>query len=160
MHDLVVRLSDVLRSKEMKLVSVESCTGGMLAAQITDLAGSSKIFERGYITYSNEAKEETVQVPSNILRHYGAVSRQCAEAMALGALDVCGSAFISVSITGIAGPGGATDEKPVGLVYITVAIRGKEPVSAENHFSGSRDDVRKAATQKALEMLIDAAGAV
>ncbi len=160
MNDLVASLSNLLRGKDMKLVTVESCTGGMLAMEITRHAGSSSVLDRGYVTYSNESKEDTVMVSSNILRHYGAVSNQCAEAMALGALDVCGGAFVSVSITGIAGPTGGTNDKPVGLVYISVCIRGKEPLTIENTFSGSRDEVRQAACHKALTMLVEVVSSV
>ncbi len=159
MNELVAKLSEVLKAKDMSLVSAESCTGGMIGVAITDVPGSSSVFDRGFITYSNDAKEEVLGVSSNILLHYGAVSSQCADAMVLGALKNS-SADIAVSVTGIAGPSGGDESKPVGLVYIGVCVRGKEPVVIENRFRGSRDDIRIASCEKALSLLLDTAIAV
>ncbi|MGH1403243.1 MAG: CinA family protein [Alphaproteobacteria bacterium] len=159
MIDLVTKLSELLQEKDMKLVSAESCTGGMISVAITDVAGSSSVLDRGFVTYSNNSKEEMLGVSSNILLHYGAVSSQCADAMVLGALNNS-PADIAVSVTGIAGPGGAREGKPVGLVYIGICVRGKEPVITENHFSGDRNVIRKSACEKALSLLIEAALAV
>lgn len=152
---IVQQLSTYLREKDLRLTTAESCTGGMIAAAITDLSGSSDIFDRGFITYSNQAKQDMLGVSANILNHYGAVSAQCADAMVMGAL-AHSAADIAVSVTGIAGPNGGTAEKPVGLVYIGVCIRGKEPTIEEYFLSGSRDEVRKATVEKALGLLLEA----
>ena len=159
MRDLVEELSNLLVEKKLKLATAESCTGGMISAAITQRAGSSNVFDRGFVTYTNVSKESMLGVSKNILLHYGAVSEQCADAMALGALKNS-KADISVSVTGIAGPGGGSDEKPIGLVYIATCVRGKEPMVTENNFAGSRDDIREAACKKALSLLIEAVGAV
>lgn len=153
---LIEKLSHELRTKELVLATAESCTGGMIAASITGLAGSSDIFDRGFVTYSNQAKQEMLGVSINILNMYGAVSAQCADAMVIGALENSNS-DIAVSVTGIAGPSGASEEKPVGLVYIGVCVRGKEPVIEECFFKGERDHVRQASVEKALELLLEAA---
>ncbi len=153
----VQELSRILKEKDLVLVTAESCTGGMIASAVTDLAGSSAIFDRGFVTYSNNAKIDLLDVSANILNHYGAVSAPCADAMALGALKNCANADISVSVTGIAGPGGATETKPVGLVYIGVCVRGKEPMVEECRFHGSRDEIRSLACDKAIALLVEAA---
>lgn len=126
----------------------------MIAASITDLAGASAVFDRGFVTYSNEAKEDMLGVASNIIDMYGAVSASCADAMVIGALNNS-KADIAVSVTGIAGPDGGADGKPVGLVYIGVCIRGREPEIMEYHFDGGRNEVRQATCDKALALLID-----
>ncbi len=159
MDNLVNELSSALLEKGMLLATAESCTGGMISSAITSCAGSSAIFERGFVTYSDNAKRELLGVSENILRHYGAVSAGCAVAMALGALDKS-NADISVSVTGIAGPDGGTDEKSVGLVYIAIAILGKEPEEYEFNFSGDRKEVRRQACETALKLLIDAVSSV
>lgn len=153
---LIEHLSNELRTKELKLATAESCTGGMIASAITDLAGSSDIFDRGFVTYSNQAKQDMLGVSIHILNNYGAVSAQCADAMVLGALEHSPDAYIAVSVTGIAGPSGGTTDKPVGLVYIGVCVRGKEPVIEECFFKGSRDEVRKQTVEKALSLLLEA----
>ncbi len=161
MDNLVKELNSILLEKEVMLATAESCTGGMVPVAITSISGSSKVFDRGFVTYSNDAKRELLGVSDNILRHYGAVSEQCAVAMALGALDKS-NADIAVSITGIADGGGQSDEneKPVGLVYIGIAILGKEPQSHEFNFLGNRTEIRNSSCEKALELLIDAARAI
>ncbi len=159
MDQLVEELSKLLLDNEIKLVTAESCTGGMLSSAITARAGSSKIFDRGFVTYSNQSKEELLSVPKNIIDNYGAVSSQCAEFMVLGALSNS-NADIAVSITGIAGPAGGTDNKPVGMVYISTGVRGKDPMITEYNFSGNRQEIRIDACKNALSLLIEAVRAV
>ncbi|MGH1376924.1 MAG: CinA family protein [Alphaproteobacteria bacterium] len=154
MQQLVEQLSTALREKDLVLATAESCTGGMMSAAMTSIAGSSSVFDRGFVTYSNPAKHEILGISQNILNYYGAVSAQCADAMALGALEHS-NADISVSVTGIAGPGGGGEEKPVGLVYIGVAIKGREPKVMEYNFSGSRDDIRRVVCEEAFKKLIE-----
>jgi nicotinamide-nucleotide amidase len=147
--DLVARL----KAAQLKLVTAESCTGGLVAAAITDVPGSSAVFERGFVTYSNEAKSTSLGVGSALLAECGAVSGPVAVAMADGALQHS-LADIAVAITGIAGPGGATATKPVGLVHIAVARKGSPTVDEECRFAESgRRKIREAAVRKALEML-------
>ena len=159
MNNLVDTLSKALLEKELRLVTAESCTGGMISMVMTERAGSSAVFDRGFVTYSNTAKQDHLDVSPNILNHYGAVSMQCADAMALGALKNS-KADIAVSVTGIAGPGGGSDDKPVGLVFIGVAVAGKEPNITECHFSGERHEVRKQACEKSLTLLIETVNTV
>jgi len=140
-----------------KLATAESCTGGAIAAALTDVAGSSDVFERGFVVYSNEAKTELLGVPAALIAKHGAVSAEVASAMAEGAL-ARSPADVVVSVTGIAGPGGGTPAKPVGLVYIGCAGRAGA-VSVERHvFAGDRAAVRAATVKRALELLL-AAGA-
>ncbi len=117
MQDLVETLSNKLKGLGLMLATAESCTGGMIAASMTDRPGSSEVFERGFITYSNEAKTELLDVPKDMLMKHGAVSSQVAIAMVKGAI-AHSRAELAVSVTGIAGPDGGSDTKPVGLVYI------------------------------------------
>lgn len=160
MNDELVLLAEVLldlcSSKSLTIATAESCTGGLLAACMTAVPGSSAVVERGFVTYSNEAKSELVGVPPSLIRQYGAVSAPVAEAMARGALEHAPVDLVA-SITGVAGPGGGTTLKPVGLVYIAVASREGSLEVRENHFQGDRKAVRIAATQVALEMLMAAA---
>lgn len=151
---LVAAVSDRLRNLTLMLVTAESCTGGLISAAITARPGSSDIFERGFVTYSNDSKMEALGVPADTLRDYGAVSAQTAIAMARGAL-ANSRADIAISVTGIAGPGGGTDDKPVGLVYIGYGHRGHDMIhSAELRFSGSRDDIRRQTVEAALKHLL------
>ncbi|MGL4637602.1 MAG: CinA family protein [Beijerinckiaceae bacterium] len=141
-----------LRLRNMRCVTAESCTGGLVAALLTSIAGSSDVVERGFVTYSNDSKTEMLGVPAAIIATHGAVSAECAEAMAKGAL-ANSRADIAVSITGIAGPGGGSDAKPVGLVYLAVATATKCSV-VEMHFGSlSRDVIREGSVRKALEMM-------
>ena len=117
------RLIDLCRDRELKLATAESCTGGLLAAYITSIAGASDVLERGFVTYSNDAKVEMLSVEAAVIKAVGAVSQEVALAMAAGAL-LHSKADISAAVTGIAGPGGGTAEKPVGLVHFAVAKRG------------------------------------
>ncbi len=154
MSDLAVKLSEHLRAKNLSLVTAESCTGGMIAVAMTDLAGSSDVFERGFITYSNESKHELLGVPDEILETHGAVSAECAKAMAEGALKNS-RADIAVSVTGIAGPSGGSAEKPVGLVYIGTAKKGETPQAHKFISEGDRNQVRLSTRDQALTLLID-----
>lgn len=116
-------LLDACRAKGLKLATAESCTGGLIAAILTEVPGSSDVFERGFVTYSNEAKTEMLGVPAELIARHGAVSEEVARAMVLGAL-AHSPADIAVAVTGVAGPGGGSAEKPVGLVHLAAARRG------------------------------------
>lgn len=151
MQDLVKTLSATLQQKGLMLATAESCTGGMVAMAVTEQAGSSSVFDRGFVTYSNESKEELLGVSREILENKGAVSRECAEAMVQGVL-AHSSAGIALSITGIAGPGGATARKPVGLVYIGCGLRNQPVTVQEYFFKGSRIVVRQQSAEMALRL--------
>jgi nicotinamide-nucleotide amidase len=154
MQDLVEHLSALLAQKKIMLVTAESCTGGLLAAAMTHRAGASSVFERGFVTYSNESKMELLNVPSQILADYGAVSTETAQAMALGALKNS-QANIALSITGIAGPDGGSEDKPVGLVFFGWAIKNQPAASLAVRFEGDRIQIRSAAVSFALKHLIE-----
>jgi PncC family amidohydrolase len=157
MHSLIEELSLLLLDKKLRLVTAESCTGGMIAAGMTDRTGSSAIFERGFVTYSNESKIEELDVSSATIESYGAVSEETAKEMCLGALKNS-HADVAISVTGIAGPGGGTTEKPVGLVYIGTALQNKEPHISKNNFKGDRTSIRQQTVETALEQLINQIG--
>lgn len=159
MHSLVEELSLLLLDKNMRLVTAESCTGGMIAAAMTDRSGSSAIFERGYVTYSNEAKIEEIGVNATTIENHGAVSEQTAAEMAQGALKNS-HADIAVSVTGIAGPNGGNKDKPVGLVYIAIAAKNKEPQVFKHNFDGDRTSIRQQTLEQALEHLIATFGKI
>ncbi len=142
------------RAARLKLATAESCTGGMVAAALTDIAGSSDVVERGFVTYSNAAKTELLGVPPEMIAAHGAVSAQVATAMVQGALARA-PVDVAVSITGIAGPGGATKGKPVGLVYFGIARKGSAARVERHTFQGDRAAVRAASTQRALELLLE-----
>jgi nicotinamide-nucleotide amidase len=135
------------------LATAESCTGGLLAGAVTDVPRASEVFLRGYVTYSNQAKVEALGVDGGLIEKHGAVSREVAVAMAAGALKNSVADF-AVSTTGIAGPGGATAEKPVGLVFVGLAVKGGSSKVAEFRLGGSRAVVRKTAVRAALDMLL------
>jgi nicotinamide-nucleotide amidase len=156
LQSLAARLLDLCRGKGLKLATAESCTGGMVAAALTDIAGSSDVVERGFVTYSNEAKSELLAVPSALVAKHGAVSAEVAAAMAAGALAKA-PVDLAVAITGIAGPGGGTPDKPIGLVWFGTARRGGAAATERQVFPGDRAAVRLAATRRALELLIAAA---
>lgn len=144
------------KSRALRVATAESCTGGLVAAAITSVAGSSDVFDRGFVTYSNAAKTDMLGVPEATIAAHGAVSAETARAMALGAL-ARSLADIAVSVTGIAGPGGGSAEKPVGLVHFACARRGGTIVHVERRFGAlSREEIREAATGEALDMLIEA----
>lgn len=159
---LAERLGDALRRRGWMAGTAESCTGGLLAGAMTAVAGSSDWFERGYVTYSNDAKVTELQVSPDALHHFGAVSEPVALEMANGVLLQVPAAHVAVSTTGIAGPGGATPGKPVGLVCFGFALRVAEGISsrAVTHvFSGDRAHVRHAAVEFALRNLLEFVGA-
>ena len=140
---------------EFKCAVAESCTGGLIAALITSVPGASQIFDRGFVTYSNDAKSEVLGVSRETLDEFGAVSMQCAMEMATGGL-ANSQANACVAVTGIAGPGGGDEQKPVGLVYVAVANDFEEGAFCEEFFfeDQSRDQIRNEAAKAALEMLI------
>lgn len=142
------------RAKRLKIACAESCTGGLIVGLITEIPGSSDVLERGFVTYSNQAKEEMLGVPGAMIRQHGAVSEVVARAMAEGAIRHS-TAQLSVAVTGIAGPGGGTDEKPVGLVHIAAARAGEATLHRECRFGDiGRSDVRLATVAVALELIL------
>lgn len=142
-----------LRSRRMMIATAESCTGGLIAGLLTEIAGSSDVVERGFITYSNEAKMDLLGVPAGMLAQYGAVSRETAMAMAEGAL-AHSLADVAVAVTGIAGPGGGTVDKPVGLVHFGLAAKSRTTKHREERFGDiGRSAVRVATIKVALEMV-------
>lgn len=146
------RLLDECRQIGVKIASAESCTGGLIAAALTAVAGSSDVVERGFVTYSNEAKTELLGVAAAIIERHGAVSEAVALAMAEGALARA-RADIAVSVTGIAGPSGATAGKPVGLVHLACARRGRTTLLERRIFSGDRTDVREQSVAVAFALI-------
>jgi nicotinamide-nucleotide amidase len=154
--DLSETILGICREARVKLATAESCTGGMVAAALTDIAGSSDVVERGFVTYSNEAKTELLGVPAAMIAAHGAVSAQVATAMVQGVLARA-PVDLAVSVTGIAGPGGATSGKPVGLVYFGIMRKGGDCRIERHTFHGDRAAVRAAATERALELLLEAA---
>ncbi len=140
------------RKRKLKVVTAESCTGGLVAAALTAIAGSSDVVERGFVTYANEAKREMLGVSWDALLGHGAVSEPVARAMAAGALTHS-QADIAVSVTGVAGPGGGSDEKPVGLVHLAAVRKGHEPIAERHIFPGDRDAIRRVSVLTALAML-------
>src|SRR5262245_6027864 len=152
-------LLELCRSKKLTIAAAESCTGGLVAATLTEIPGSSDVFERGFVTYSNAAKAAMLGVPAATLERFGAVSRETAEAMANGAL-AHSPAALAVSVTGIAGPGGAVPGKPVGLVYLAAGSRSGQFTQQEHRFGDiGRAHVRRLSVLQALAMLNDRAGA-
>jgi nicotinamide-nucleotide amidase len=149
---LATSLLAACRARGWHVATAESCTGGLVAAALTAIAGSSDVVDCGFVAYSNEAKMELLGVPSTTLDVHGAVSAETALAMAVGAVMRAG-VDLAVSIAGVAGPGGGTAEKPVGLVYLGVATR--DGGRSERHvFSGDRDEIRRRAMIRALELLM------
>jgi len=143
------------RDLKLKIATAESCTGGLVAGTLTAIAGSSDVYDRGWITYSNEAKREQLGVPLSLLEAHGAVSGEVAEAMAKGALHRS-QADVAVSVTGIAGPGGGSPEKPVGLVYIGLWRKDGWHQVERCLFDGDRDSVRAQTVTRALTHLYSA----
>ena len=151
-------LIDILKSQGLKLALAESCTGGMIAASITDVSGSSAVLERGYVTYSNQSKIDCLGVSKATLANHGAVSAETAKEMAAGALNNS-RADIALSVTGIAGPDGGTTEKPVGLVYFGLARRNLQNVQTFTaKFEGDRHEIRQNAAQFALNAIYEGLG--
>lgn len=148
MEEAVVRL---LNKYELTVTTAESCTGGMIAAKIVNVPGASDVFNEGFITYSNKAKRKHLDVSKNTLKKYGAVSEQTVKEMALGGVFAADS-DACIAVSGIAGPDGGTDEKPVGLVYIGCCIKDDVTVK-ECHFHGTRFEIREQAANSALDLL-------
>ncbi|MEK9596095.1 MAG: CinA family protein [Rhodospirillaceae bacterium] len=136
----------------LMVATAESCTGGLIAGALTEIAGSSAVVDRGFVTYSNEAKQAMLGVPEQLLNRHGAVSAEVAKAMAEGALEAS-LADLSIAVTGVAGPGGGSAAKPVGLVHFGCARRGQETHLVAEIFSGDRSAVRRQTIIKALAML-------
>jgi nicotinamide-nucleotide amidase len=154
---LAERLLDLCRAESLRVATAESCTGGLVAGAITAVAGSSDVFDRGFVTYSNAAKEEMLGAPRDILERYGAVSAETAREMAQGAL-ARSFADVAVAITGIAGPGGGSADKPVGLVHFACIRKGFGVECVERRFGPqTREAIRDESVRQALEMLIEAA---
>ncbi|MBU6235324.1 MAG: CinA family protein [Alphaproteobacteria bacterium] len=154
MDALVARLFEKLKDKGCMIATAESCTGGLIAAHITEIAGSSAYFDRGFVTYSNDAKTRQLGVPAALIEAHGAVSAEVAEAMAQGALEHS-EADIAIAVTGIAGPTGGTPQKPVGLVYIGIATWDGAKAH-EHHYTGGRTSIRQQTVTHALEYAIKA----
>jgi nicotinamide-nucleotide amidase len=140
------------RSKGIMLATAESCTGGLIAAALTAIAGSSDVVDRGFVTYSNEAKNQMIGVPMKLIETNGAVSEAVARAMAEGTLARSHAAIV-VSVTGVAGPGGGSEEKPVGLVWFGLAQTGKPPSTERQVFPGDRTAIRAATVAHAFKMI-------
>jgi nicotinamide-nucleotide amidase len=152
-EQLVAELARVLRARGEMLATAESCTGGWVAKVCTDLAGSSDWFERGFVTYSNRAKQDMLGVSAATLERFGAVSEQAVVEMAAGALTHSGASW-SLAVSGIAGPGGGSPDKPVGTVWFAWAGADGWHTSQRSRFAGDRDSVRRQAVQRALEVLV------
>ena len=150
---LVKNVASVLSSVEMDLVTAESCTGGWVAKVLTDVPGSSIYFDRGFVAYSNKSKHEILGVKEETLLLHGAVSREIVKEMAVGALEAS-TASISLAVSGIAGPTGGTENKPVGTVCFSWMIRGDVPVAETMYFEGERDDIRRQAVIHSLKGVI------
>jgi nicotinamide-nucleotide amidase len=152
MREVAERVLHACRQRKLRIATAESCTGGLIAATLTAIAGSSDVVDRAFITYSNEAKREMLGVPWEAILGYGAVSDPVARAMAAGALSRS-DADIAVSVTGVAGPGGGSAEKPVGLVHFGALRAGHEPIAERHVFPGDRDGIRRVSVLTALAML-------
>ena len=147
------KLNGILRQRRATIAVAESCTGGLISARITDVPGSSEYFEAGMVTYSNHAKERFLSVPHEVLASFGSVSAEVAEAMARGVREALG-VDIGVSVTGIAGPGGGSAEKPVGTVYTGLATR-EGTRTGKHFFEGDRAAIRRQTSEEALKLVLD-----
>ncbi|BAW80764.1 damage inducible protein CinA [Candidatus Nitrosoglobus terrae] len=150
---LAQQLGEALRASGLMVVTAESCTGGWVAEAITDIAGSSYWFERGFVTYSNEAKQEVLKVRAETLACFGAVSEETVKEMAKGAI-ACSHAGISVAVSGIAGPGGGSLAKPVGTIWFAWALRSGKEWAAQEYFAGDRKAIRQQSVERALQGLL------
>ena len=147
------QIIDMLAERKLTLVTAESCTGGMIAAALTDIPGSSKAFFGGYVTYANEAKSRMIHVQARLIRDYGAVSNQVARAMADGARNTAHADY-AVAVTGIAGPDGGSDKKPVGLVYVAVSTELATVVIEHQFGDLGRAAIRRASVKAALDLVL------
>jgi nicotinamide-nucleotide amidase len=154
LSELAKQVLDAFKAAGKMLATAESCTGGMVAAALTDIAGSSAVVERGFVTYSNRAKAQLLGIDPAVIETHGAVSREVAEAMARGALAQSAT-DVAVSITGVAGPDGGSADKPVGLVWFGLAAAGMPTTTDHVVFQGDRAAVRRQATEKALALLLE-----
>jgi len=154
--ELASEVLELCRSKKLTVATAESCTGGLIAGALTEIAGSSDVVDRGFVTYSNKAKHEVLGVLRADLEAYGAVSAVVAQEMAEGGMKAAGT-DICVAVTGIAGPGGGTEDKPVGLVYLSCAKKGVLTIVEKHIFEGDRADVRRQTVKRALELIADQA---
>lgn len=154
LHPTVPQLAEALRARGWRLATAESCTGGLIAAACTAMAGSSEWFERGFVTYSNESKTELLGVPAPLIAAHGAVSEEVARAMAEGALRHA-NAEVAVAVTGIAGPGGGSPEKPVGTVWLAWSVASGETRARCLHIRGNRDAVRQRTVSEALQSVFE-----
>ena len=153
MKKLSQKIIKLLKKKRLKLSVVESCTGGMLSSTITSVSGSSKVFTMGLVTYSNQSKNHLLKVPKKIINKHGAVSIQCCFTM-VNNLSKISKTNIAVSITGIAGPGGGTKNKPVGLVYLGIKRNNKVKVNRYLFKNKGRSSIQRATVKKALELIL------
>jgi nicotinamide-nucleotide amidase len=147
------QIIDILSERKQTIVTAESCTGGMIAAALTDIPGASAALYGGYVTYANSAKSKMIQVQPRLIRDYGAVSNQVARAMADGARNTARVDY-AVAVTGIAGPDGGTEKKPVGLVYIAVSSELATVVIEHKFGDLGRDGIRKATVDAALDLVL------
>jgi len=155
--DLARRVLAGSEARGLRLASAESCTGGLIIACLTEIAGSSSVVDRGWVVYDNRAKQEMLGVPAALLERVGAVSEAVARAMAEGALARAG-VDLAVAVTGVAGPGGGSPEKPVGLVHLALARRDRATLHRREVFPGDRRAIREASVDRALELVLDALG--
>ena len=147
----IIELIEILRDKKLKIATAESCTGGLLAKKITDVSGASEVFEMGIVSYANRIKNEFLDVPNDVLDTVGAVSEETARQMAIGVANLAKS-DVGVGITGIAGPGGGTEEKPVGLVYISIYLaKEKKCVVKKLMLNGNREEIREQTTNIVID---------
>ena len=146
---------DALISKGLMVRCAESCTAGLIMAALTAISGASAAVDRGYVSYSNAAKQEMLGVTEATLANYGAVSAETAYEMVMGAIGHDNANIAAISVTGIAGPAGGTADKPVGTIWIGTAVPGQEPLVKHYLFSGNRDDVRRKTVRAALAQLLD-----
>jgi nicotinamide-nucleotide amidase len=153
--ELARRVLGACERRGWHLATAESCTGGLIIGCLTEIAGSSSVVERGYVTYDNRAKAEVLGVPAALFERVGAVSEEVARAMAEGALARAG-VDVAIAVTGIAGPGGATPTKPVGLVHLAVARRGAPTLHVREVFPGDRASIRRASVDAALDLTLRA----
>ena len=153
MKKLTQKIIKLLKKKRLKISTAESCTGGMLSSAITSVNGSSKVFNFGLVTYSNQSKNLLLKIPKQIIKKHGAVSIQCCFSMVIN-LKKISKSNIAISVTGIAGPGGGTKQKPVGLVYIGIKKANKVKINRYLFKKKDRNKIQKAAVKKSLELIL------
>ena len=153
LYELAGRVADALKARKLMMAAAESCTGGWIGQAVTMVPGSSNWFDRGFVTYTNEAKQDMLGVSAETLKQFGAVSEQAVREMAAGAL-ARSRAHIAVAVSGVAGPGGGSPDKPVGTVWLAWAEKGGNPTAKSIRFYGDRDRVRRQTVMAALEGLV------